>query len=89
MKPGEASDPFLMTGFEHKVLHLIQHGGATAARVTIEADVIGDGSWQKYESVTVPSSGYKYHTFPPGFSAHWMRVVSDASCTLTAEFMYT
>lgn len=89
VKQGEASDPFLMTGFENKVLHLIQHGGATAARVTIEADVIGDGSWQKYETATVPSSGYKYHAFPPGFSAHWVRVTSDANCTMTAELMYT
>ena len=89
VKPGEASDPFLMTGFENKVLHLIQHGGATTARVTIEVDVIGDGSWQKYDTVAVPSSGYKYHTFPPGFSAHWVRVTSDAGCTMTAEFMYT
>ena len=89
VKAGEASDPFLMTGFENKVLHLIQHGGASAVRVTIEVDVTGDGSWQKYENVTVPSSGYKYHVFPPGFSAHWARVTADADCTATAEFMYT
>jgi hypothetical protein len=59
------------------------------ANVTIEVDFLGHGAWEKYESVAVGAGQYKHHVFPPGFSAHWVRLVSDASCTATAEFMYT
>jgi hypothetical protein len=84
VKAGEISDPMLMTGFEHKMLHL-----KTSRQVAldIEIDFLGDGDWNKYESVTV--SGYKAHMFPTGFSAHWVRLVAKDAATISAEFVYT
>jgi len=84
VKAGEVSEPFLMTGFGKKVLHL-QHSSGGGVR--IEVDFLGDGSWVKYEDASV--NGYKAFVFPDGFSAHWVRLTALAAGTLTAEFHYT
>lgn len=86
IKRGEPSDPFLMTGFDKKVLHLKTD---KAAAVDIEVDFLGDGSWEKYERITTGAAGYAYHVFPPGFSAHWVRLTPATSCLATAELIYT
>ncbi len=86
MKAGEPSDPFLMTGFNRKVLHL-QVASGDPAEITIEVDFLGMGRWAKYETLSV--SGYRYHIFPEGFSAHWVQLVPGRSCNVTAEFLYT
>lgn len=78
------SDPFLMTGFGQKVLHLSTDKTTT---ISIEIDFLGNGSWVPYERLTV--SGYKHHIFPAGFSAHWVRLTSNTAATLSAEFIYT
>jgi len=88
VRAGEPSDPFLMTGFEHKVLHLKQHSGP-AAKVSIEVDFLGHGGWEKYETIALGAGQYRHHVFPTGFSAHWVRLTADASVALTAEFIYT
>jgi len=88
VKAGQPCDPFLMTGFDRKVLHLF-HESEAAVEVTIEVDFLGHGVWKKYETLPVPRGEYKHHVFPPGFSAHWVRLTSSRACTATAEFMYT
>lgn len=87
VKAGEPSDPFLMTGFEHKCLH-VRHDGGDGARVSIQVDFMGQGQWVDYETLTL-KGGYAYHVFPAGFSAHWVRVVADRAGTATAQFAYT
>jgi len=84
----EPSDPFLMFGFDQKVLHLTQTG-ASAVEFKIEVDILGNGCWQPYEQIRVSSSGYSYHVFPSGFTAHWVRLVPTAACKATAVFMYS
>lgn len=86
VKAGESSDPFLMTGFDKKVLHL-KHEGTSSVEFRIEVDFLGAGEWDEYETLKV--SRYGYHVFPAGFSAHWVRIVPGAACTATAEFIYT
>jgi hypothetical protein len=58
------------------------------AAITIEADVIGTGEWVELERV-VMKKGYEYYVFPTGYSAHWVRLRSSASQTVTAEFIYS
>jgi hypothetical protein len=82
------SDPFLMTGFEHKVLHL-HHDAQEPVMITVEVDYLGDQSWKPYEVIQVPATGYAYHIFPDGFSAHWVRLRADKACIATAYFHYT
>jgi hypothetical protein len=85
VRKGSPSEPFLMTGFTNKMLHLMTD---KPAAVSIEIDFLGDGTWVPYENVAV-SGGYARHVFPAGFSAHWVRLTSSADCIATAEFMYT
>ena len=87
VEAGAVSDPFLMTGFDKKVLHLTQEG-AQEARFALEVDFLGNGSWRRYADVTLRSGDYQYHVFPDGFSAHWARLRADQACTVTAYFMY-
>lgn len=86
VEAGEASDPYLMTGFEHKALHL------TADRevsVAVEIDFKGTGEFHEYTRVEVGESGYASFVFPTGFSAHWVRLVPSVSCVATAQLAYT
>ncbi len=84
LRAGQASDPFLMTGFDKKVLHL-KTDRSVAFR--IEVDFLGTGEWETYEKLSV--AGYRYHLFPDGFSAHWVRIIPETDCTATAELIYT
>jgi hypothetical protein len=79
------SDPFLLTGFGHKMLHLTADA---EVRFEIQVDFLGNGSWQTYDRVAV-ANGYAPVLFPEGFSAHWVRLVPGAPCRATAEFMFT
>ena len=88
VKAGEPSDPYLMTGFDKKVLHLVHQSGPET-EIAVEVDFLGDESWKEYESIRLGPGEYRYHVFPQSFSAHWVRLVSDRGCTVTAEFIYT
>ena len=64
-------------------------GKSLRKRFTIPATALQDVSEVEYGSIPVPPGGYKHHEFPPGFSAHWVRVTADRECTATAYFAYT
>ncbi len=82
------SDPYLMTGFDKKSVHL-RHDAPHNARFTVEVDFLGDGTWSRYEILDVPAGAYVHYEFPDGFSAHWVRVRCDAACKATAYFFYS
>jgi hypothetical protein len=86
VRPGVPSDPFLMTGFDKKCLH-VSHDLAEPVGFRVEVDFLGDGTWHEYGSFDVGQ--YHHHEFPPGFSAHWVRLVASKACTATAQFVYT
>jgi hypothetical protein len=88
VKAREASDPYLMTGFDKKCLHL-SHDAAKPVTFTVEVDFLGNGTWKSYQAITVPARGYTHHEFPTAFSAHWVRVTVNKACTATAQFAYT
>lgn len=85
---GKPSDPYLMTGFDQKCLHLT-HTAPEAVSFKVEVDFLGTQSWHIYSELSVPANGYVHHEFPSGFSAHWVRVTPSRDCTATAYFMYT
>lgn len=87
VKAGEASDPYLMTGFEGKCLHL--SADKEAAGFLVEVDFMGTGDFRPYVRLKLGQGRYAQHVFPPGFSAHWVRVVSEAGCVATAQLHYT
>lgn len=101
--PFTPSDPYLMTGFDKKALHLraenVDAAGA-GVRVTIQVDFTGNAGhlgakgftmpWSDFDVVTLTAAKpYSYYDFPAGFSAHWVRFVTDAQCNCTAWLTYT
>jgi hypothetical protein len=88
VKAGEASSPYLMTGFDKKVLHLRSESSSTV-RVRVEVDFMGNQSWCCYTTLSVDAKGYAHHVFPDGFSAHWVRFVAENDATMTAFLHYT
>lgn len=86
--PDTASDPFLMTGFDKKCVH-ITHQASEAVNFTLEVDFLGNGAWQTYDSQVVRPGSYVHHEFPDAFSAHWIRVRVDRPCTATVYFTYS
>jgi hypothetical protein len=88
VKARQWSDPFLMTGFDKKVVHMAHEGGEQV-RFFVNVDFLGDGSWKEYGQFDAyPNKGYVHHEFPDGFSAHWVRVSTDKDCVATVYFMY-
>ena len=87
-RAGEPSDPYLMTGFDKKVLHLC-HDNDETVDFQIEVDFLGNGTWKVYETLSVGKGEYVHHEFPDGFSAHWVRLSASSSCKATAYFTYT
>ena len=86
--PNEPSDPYLMTGFDRKCLHLA-HDCDEDVTFTIEVDFLGNGTWHTHKYVNTLAKDYRCHVFPDGFSAHWVRVSADKACKATAQFVYT
>jgi len=87
VKANQPSDPFLMTGFDKKVLH-ISNDSDDKVKFTVEIDFLGNGYWKRYRVFKLPANGYEHYEFPDGFSAHWVRVTVNKDCTATAYFIY-
>jgi len=82
-----ASDPYLMAGYDRKIVNL-SHDQEREVRFTIEVDFLADGTWHAYDTITVPAGQTIVHSFPAGFSTHWVRLKCDADCKATARFSY-
>jgi hypothetical protein len=83
---GQASDPYLMAGYDDKTLTL-SHDAEAAVTITVQV-MAGFDVWHDYASILVPSGMEKSHSFPTGFSAHWIRVIADTDCRATAQLVY-
>ncbi len=88
VQAGVPSDPYLMTSFDKKVLHL-SHQETSPVIFQVEIDFLGCGVWQIYQTIEVPAQGYAPHVFPDGFSAHWLRVTALSDCRASAQLHYT
>ncbi|WP_242631720.1 hypothetical protein [Rubripirellula amarantea] len=86
-KAGIPSDPYLMTGYEHKSVELA-HRSTTPVTITFEIDVDGSGLWVKYKDFSIPANVTATHEFPLGFSACWVRAISDSDVSASVQFTY-
>ena len=87
VKAGQPSDPYLMTGYDRKNVTL-SHEGPTAATLSIQVDISGDGNWKTYRTFKLKPGQPMDHRFPDAFTAYWVRVVSDHDTVATATFVY-
>jgi len=83
IKAGEPSDPFLVAGYDQRVLHL-SHNGEKAVTFTLEADEKGNGQWKTLTKIEVPAAGYKYHLLPADAQPEWVRLVASDACRASA-----
>ena len=87
VEAGVPSDPFLMTGFDKKVLHLQNHSDQ-ATDFILEIDYLGNGKWVKHQTIRVAGGTHQAHLFADGFSAHWVRLSLSGESKVTAHFIY-
>lgn len=87
VKTQEPSDPFLVAGFDKRVLHLSHHHDRPV-KFTLEMDRDGTGHWEPYTTVEVNANGYDYHVLPADCPAVWVRLSSDTDCEATAFFHF-
>jgi hypothetical protein len=83
VKAGEPSDPFLVTGFDRRWLHLAHSAGSDAI-VTLELDALGDGTWRELTTVPMPAAGYTSLAVPADAGPGWLRVKANREGIATA-----
>lgn len=83
VKSNTKSDPYLMTGYDKKLLTLTSSVPTT---ITAEIDITGNDDWAPYMSFKVTNQAT--HSFPDSFSAYWIRFHSDKDCTASAILTY-
>lgn len=86
-KAGQPSDPYLMTGYDRKLVKLSQSSGAMV-NVTLEVDLDGTGFWVPYKTFAVRPRNTFTHEFPAAFNAYWVRAITDRDATVTVLFEY-
>ncbi len=87
VRAGQPSDAYLMTGYDRKSLEL-SHTSKAECAFQIQVDINGRGLWCNYARASVPAESTWRHTFPEGFSASWIRAISeqDTNATLTLRY---
>ena len=83
--PGQPSDPYLMTGYDQKVLTL---SASVDTAITLEVDVDHQSGWHRYRQLNVKAGQPLRFEFPAGFSAHWIRFVCEHACSASAVLEY-
>lgn len=80
---GGMSDPYLMTGFDKKLLTL---KSSVPTTITAEVDITGTGQWVKYRDFKLEDT--VAYEFPAAFQAYWIRFISDKDATVDAQLSY-
>ena len=87
VKAGEWSDPYLMTGFDKKSVHLC-HDSNETVDFTIQTDFLGNGDFYDFKTISVEPGEYVHYEFPEAYSANWMRFKTGKNCKATAIVHY-
>ena len=74
VQANEPSDPFLISGFQKRALHLVTD---QKTKLIIEIDTKGNGKWEEFEEVEI--DGYAWYRFDPDLNATWVRLRSANS----------
>lgn len=86
VKAGQPSDPYLMTGFDKKILSL---SATQDCEIIVQVDLTGTGNWVDYRTFSLEEvDEEKVYTFPDAFQAYWIRFVSDSDAEVTAQLSY-
>jgi hypothetical protein len=87
VKAGAVSEPYLFSGFDHRMVHLA-HDGDRDAAFKFEVDRGGTGVWEQFFEVTLaPHSGTSIE-FKPEEKGAWVRIRSDQALTKATAFFH-
>ncbi|NLX97675.1 MAG: hypothetical protein GXY83_16020 [Rhodopirellula sp.] len=85
---GESSEPYLLAGFDKRVLHL-SHESAVPVEFVIETSRGDASGWQEIEKIEVPAKGYRYVVLRDDIPGDWIRLRPTADAVAaTAYFHY-
>lgn len=88
VKAGQASDPYLFSGYDHRGLNLA-HDSKQPVTFRIEVDREGMGMWEKMFDVKVPAGSNFFVGFDHDQRGTWIRLTSTEDLTqATAAFTY-
>lgn len=82
------SDPFHFCGFDDRGVHLIAHDAKGPTTVRFQVDQHGTDEWTPLVSLTIPASGYLWHSFPPEKKGAWIRAIVEEDRRMTVWFEY-
>jgi hypothetical protein len=85
VKAGEASDPYLLWGYDRRRLTLT---ASTAGTIRIEVDLTGEGHWVPHKTFSVAPGRPVQYSFPAAFQARWLRCVADHDGVASALLEY-
>lgn len=85
VKAGISSVPFLIAGFDNKIVHLA-HNSDKPVIFTLETNK--NGRWEIYKNITVDARSYEFYIFPKTFDAEWIKVKTDSDCEASVYFHY-
>lgn len=83
VKANAPSDPMLISGYEHRCLHLVNHGDSSVT-FAIEVDANGNGQWKQLITRKLSANGYAPVILPTEIKAQWLRLKADRDCVATA-----
>lgn len=87
VQAGQASDPYLMWGYDQRMLDLT-HDGRESVTFRIEVDLTGTGEWVTYLESAVAAGQTLTLEFAPAIQARWLRITAAEGCTATAQLQY-
>jgi hypothetical protein len=82
---GQASDPYLMTGYDRKSMTLLSDQNTT---FVVEVDISGWGDWVTYRQFALEAGKELPHQFDDAFSAYWIRFSSQSDAIVSAQLSY-
>lgn len=86
LKEGQVSEPFLFSGYDHRMM-VLHHENKEPARFTLEVDKLGNGKWEKLKSLKV--RGSFIHIFKDAEKGSWIRLrATEKTRGATAHFHY-
>ena len=86
LKEGQVSEPFLFSGYDHRMM-VLYHENKEPAQFTLEVDELGNGKWEKLKAMKV--RGSFIHIFKDSEKGSWIRLRATGKTKgVTAHFHY-
>ncbi len=85
---GQISDPYLLSGYDYRWVHL-HHRSDHSMTFVFEIDQNGNDTWETFTKITVPPHGAISYPIDPEKTGAWIRVkATEAGREVTVHFQY-